>query len=863
MSKTTKILAYTFLLASILQGAAALQTTKAWGNSTIHWSTTSTNGNIETMVVSWGDINEDGFDDIILGNYDFSRVYIFYGGKYRTIGKDYSLTDANATLYGGTGSGGAIQLGDLNDDSHLDLVFSCQGNGLNPPSTSYCWKNSTHSIQSSVFVIYNDKLVSMKNNKTYDFNNLTRCGGTTCFNIRYNSVSEPFGDTLLIGDVNKDNNNDLIVSASRGGIRVGYVWVFTNDSLPNGIYNDIDNRSFWKIYGWQQGPPNPNGDGIIAQAIGDMDDDGYDDLIISSGGCDYFAAFTDKGCVSVLWANDTRPKGQYYFWNIADFVMIGQNCDSFGSYSFVDDLNNDGKDDLVSVAGTDRHTCSGGTNIGRTYVYYNLGRQKGIYSPYRFANISIKSNTTLGQYSKSWATASAFSFDFNKDGWKDLFISNPYESWNFGLEFILGNGNGSIYMFSNISNLKGNYSTVDADLWIQGNGFYWFQGGVFGAFYGSGGSYQLEDRTFDWDGSGTHPDFVTQQVGKMYFWYGEKNCTTSWTAQYTNTSCYSNDTYYTIKYYVDEHNCGTVIDLPGDNGTATNHSCEYCTENWSAQYTNTSCFTNDTYYSTKSYTDLAGCNSTNELPGDNGTITDHFCDWCVESWIGHNTSSSCLLNDTFHKQLTYNDTANCNQTNNLPGDNGTIYWLPCNYCTENIQEYFTDWSDCISEEQQRTKYYLDLNYPSCCNTTTLPADCHINNGSYVNTTEIQACQEFFLSETSAVRRGEYLICYEDGTCITPEENQALLDELQPPKAPTFSLVNIPQASTTFFQKLKALLPNLGWNVQPAEPTTPTGGNATLMSLSPEALPPPKTASVLESLTNFIQSIFTSIKEVFA
>jgi uncharacterized protein YjiK len=63
-----------------------------------------------------------------------------------------------------------------------------------------------------------------------------------------------------------------------------------------------------------------------------------------------------------------------------------------------------------------------------------------------------------------------------------------------------------------------------------------------------------------------------------------------------------------------------------------------------------------------------------------------------------------------------------------------------NNCKENITTYYTNWSSCaINDAKTRTKYFIDLNYQTCCVVTSLDYNCHINNGSYINTTETQNC----------------------------------------------------------------------------------------------------------------------------
>jgi hypothetical protein len=98
---------------------------------------------------------------------------------------------------------------------------------------------------------------------------------------------------------------------------------------------------------------------------------------------------------------------------------------------------------------------------------------------------------------------------------------------------------------------------------------------------------------------------------------------------------------------------------------------------------------------------------------------------CTENWTVRN--GSCLTNDS--QLMYYVDENSCNTTTNLPPDNGT--YTTCNYCSENITGPYN--TTCNSSNQL-TQYYVDNNYATCCAVTNISSDCDINNGSYDNQT---------------------------------------------------------------------------------------------------------------------------------
>lgn len=173
---------------------------------------------------------------------------------------------------------------------------------------------------------------------------------------------------------------------------------------------------------------------------------------------------------------------------------------------------------------------------------------------------------------------------------------------------------------------------------------------------------------------------------------------------------------------------------------------EPCVENWSEYHVNITTCVNNSQEVMELYTDLNFCNTTINLPPENGTLENISCGFiCNEDWDSYYVNSSCLINDTFISTKLYEDINDCNTTTYLPIDNGTMIYPYCNYCTENINLYYTGFSECILPASTHTRegYYLDLNYASCCQVTVIPTDCNINNGSFSNFTDTQACTQTY------------------------------------------------------------------------------------------------------------------------
>ncbi|MCK4588927.1 MAG: lamin tail domain-containing protein [Nanoarchaeota archaeon] len=154
-------------------------------------------------------------------------------------------------------------------------------------------------------------------------------------------------------------------------------------------------------------------------------------------------------------------------------------------------------------------------------------------------------------------------------------------------------------------------------------------------------------------------------------------CVENWVVQ--AASCNTSD--QGIKHYTDLNSCGTIDNLPADNGTVS--TCNYCSFNitnstWSSWQNQTSCLVNDTYLQNRSKIEYdanyAACYAVTNLPSDlwnNGTNNSYWeyqsltCDFCTPNWYPVN--GSCASNDLSTNW--YNDTNSCYAQTNLASDN--------------------------------------------------------------------------------------------------------------------------------------------------------------------------------------------------
>ena len=177
---------------------------------------------------------------------------------------------------------------------------------------------------------------------------------------------------------------------------------------------------------------------------------------------------------------------------------------------------------------------------------------------------------------------------------------------------------------------------------------------------------------------------------------------TSW-GDWKNQSQCSNDmilqNHSKIEYDSNYSKCYAITHLPSDLWNNGQNNTYWNYSNWSYD-----CCVPKIINSTSNWENIS-CSKENILNKSMKTFQydSNFC-------LDHNIS-----NQTFYEYATGN----------------------CSYCSSNIQgAFYTSWSSCSDKGiKTRTKYYVDLNYSSCCAVTGLDSDCLINTPTYQNTTE--------------------------------------------------------------------------------------------------------------------------------
>ncbi len=330
-------------------------------------------------VSSAGDVNGDGFDDLLIGasgadpnGPNSGQSYVVFGGSGLSGEVDLGMlgmpnNPGGFTLNGIAGgdlSGFSVSgAGDVNGDGFGDLLigaFGADPNGLNSGQS---------------YVVFGGSSLSGPVNLA-DLNTANNPGGFALNGIAQNDFSGR--SVSSAGDVNGDGFDDLLIGADRAdpnGASSGQSYVVFGGS---GLSGEVD-------LGALGTPGNPGGFTLngIAQAdlsgrsvssAGDVNGDGFDDLLIGAEGAgpngdlsagQSYVVFGGSGLsgstVELGMLGTPGNPGGFALNGIAGGDYSGRSVSSAG------DVNGDGFDDLLIGA---HYADPNGESSGQSYLVY-------------------------------------------------------------------------------------------------------------------------------------------------------------------------------------------------------------------------------------------------------------------------------------------------------------------------------------------------------------------------------------------------------------------------------------------------------------------------------------------------------------
>ena len=328
------------------------------GNAQFELKPAYTFGNNNGFVLCPGDVNNDGYTDLLIGDKRFgtgthghiSNINLFFGGtdsldSCTTFGYEVSLWDQ-------VFSRNVDPLGDVNGDGYNDFAISSPYNWDDGISYVYLYLGGD-SISSQPFVTF-------EHSPWID-----------------PSSEGTFGNGVTgIGDQNNDGYDDFLISdPANNGVAgdSGRVYLYYGgtemDSIADSIFTEDKGRSF----------------GYYIDNLGDINGDGLDAFAISEPGYIYFFKLTDE------------------IFGIHGFLNAGGGGD----------INNDGYNDFL--LGDIQYINENDVMVGAAFIYYGGAENDTVY------DYKLEGETQWSDFSRELDIIG----DFNKDGYDDFFILAP------------------------------------------------------------------------------------------------------------------------------------------------------------------------------------------------------------------------------------------------------------------------------------------------------------------------------------------------------------------------------------------------------------------------------------------------------
>ncbi len=321
-----------------------------------------------------GDVNGDGYGDVIVGAYfydngepDEGRAYVYHGSAagLGTSAAWSAESDQASASFGRSVSGA----GDRNGDGYSDVIVGADGydNGELDEGRAYFYHGSASGLTASA-----------------------------AWTVESDQASAHFGNSVSeTGDLNHDGYGDVIIGAyayDNGVSDAGRAYVYHGSSSGPGA-----------SAAWTGEPDQLSGFGVSVSTAGDVNGDGYGDVIV---GAPFHDNGQDNEGRAYVYHGSASGLGSSLAWT----VESNQGFANFGfSVSGAGDVNGDGHDDVIVGA----PAIDSQRGEGSAYLYH--GSASGLATSVAW---TADSDQGVARFGVSVSAAG----DVNGDGYGDVVV---------------------------------------------------------------------------------------------------------------------------------------------------------------------------------------------------------------------------------------------------------------------------------------------------------------------------------------------------------------------------------------------------------------------------------------------------------